>query len=73
MKTYLTLILAAVSISLFVTSCGPAVSEDDAKKADESAKELETIDYDNVEMPGADEAVEEAGAEEEFDADAVLD
>ena len=73
MKTYLTLILAAVSISLFVTSCGPSVSEDDAKKADESAKELENIDYDNVEMPGADEAGEETATEEEFDADAMLD
>lgn len=73
MKTYLTLILAAVTISLFVTSCGPAVSEDDANKADESAEELKAIDYDNVEMPGAEEAVEETTAEEEFDADSMLD
>ena len=72
MKTYLTLIITAVSFSFFVTSCGPAVSEEDAKKADESAKELESIDYDNVEMPGGNE-VEEVATEEEFDADAMLD
>jgi len=73
MKTYLILILATVLVSLFVTSCGPSVSEEDAKKADESAKELKEIDYDNVKMPDAGTDTEESTTEEEFDADAMLD
>jgi len=73
MKAYLTLLLTAVSFSLFITSCGPSVSEADDKKADESAKELEKIDYENVEMPDAGTETEAPASEEEFDADAMLD
>lgn len=73
MKTYLTLIFAAISFSFLVTSCGPSVSEADTKKADESAKELENIDYENVEMPDAGTETEAAASEEAFDADAMLD
>ena len=69
LKTILTSVLFS---SLFMISCGTNATESDLKKAEESAKELENIDYDNVEMPdaGDDSATE---TEEEFDADAMLD
>ncbi|MCT4581898.1 MAG: hypothetical protein N4A35_10805 [Flavobacteriales bacterium] len=72
MKTYLISIVSIFAFSLLVTSCGPATTEEDHKQAEESAKELEAIDYDNVEMPDSGEETEDA-SEEEFDADAMLD
>lgn len=73
MKNYLTLLLTAVTFSLFITSCGSATTEEDNLKAEESAKELEKIDYENVEMPDAGEETEAVTTDEEFDADAMLD
>lgn len=73
MKTYLNLFITALLFSLFVSSCGPATTEADNKKAEETAKELENIDYDNVEMPNSGAETEDTITEEEFDADAMLD
>lgn len=72
MKTYLNLFITTLLFSLFVSSCGPATTEADNKKAEETAKELENIDYDNVEMPDAG-TENESEKDEEFDADAMLD
>jgi len=69
LKTLLTLVIFA---TLFITSCGSSATESDLKKAEESAKELENIDYDNVKMPDTGEETSTED-EEEFDADAMLD
>jgi len=60
------------TITMLMPSCGSSATEDDLKKAEESAKELENIDYDNVEMPEAD-TEPNTEEEEEFDADAMLE
>ena len=70
LKTILTLVIFT---ALFITSCGSNATESDLKKADESAKELESIDYDKVEMPDAGEDTSTETEEEEFDADSMLD
>ena len=67
-----TIITLALFSSIFMISCGSNATESDLKKAEESAKELENIDYDNVEMPDAGEDTS-TETEEEFDADAMLD
>ncbi len=67
-----TLITLTIFASIFTISCGSNATETDLKKAEESAKELESIDYDNITMPDVEED-STSESEEEFDADAMLD